>query len=63
MTAAQFELLDADEATTLLQWRFQRLVDAGHEPVSALLMAVRPDVELGLASGLLRVAEEARADC
>jgi len=60
MTAAQFELLDAEEAATLLQWRFQKLTDAGHEPVRALLLAVRPDVELRLASELLSVAGESR---
>jgi hypothetical protein len=60
MTAAQFELLDVEQAATLLQWRFQRLSDAGHEPVGALLLAVRPEVELRLASDLLSAARETR---
>ncbi len=60
MTAAQFELLDVEQASTLLQWRFQKLSDAGHEPVAALLLAVRPDVDLGLASDLLSAAREMR---
>ena len=60
MTAAQFENLDVEQAATLLQWRFQKLTDAGHEPVRALLLAVRPDVDLVLASDLLSVAGEAR---
>ena len=60
MTAAQFENLDVDQAATLLQWRFHKLIDAGHEPVRALLLAVRPDVEIGLASDLLSVVREAR---
>jgi hypothetical protein len=61
MTAAQFEKLDVDQAATLLQWRFQKLSDAGHEPIGALLFAVRPEVDLGLASDLLRVARETPA--
>ena len=60
MTAAQFELLDVEQAATLLQWRFQRLSDAGHEPVGALLLAVRPEIDLGLASELLSAARETR---
>jgi len=60
MTAAQFENLDVEQAATLLQWRFHKLVDAGHEPVRALLMAVRPEIDLGLASDLLSVACEPR---
>jgi hypothetical protein len=60
MTAAQFELLDVEQAATLLQWRFQRLSDAGHEPVGALMLAVRPEVDLGLASELLSAARETR---
>ena len=60
MTAAQFELLDVEQAATLLQWRFQKLSEAGHEPVGALLLAVRPEVDLGLASDLLTVAKEIR---
>jgi hypothetical protein len=55
MTAAQFELLDIDQATTLLESRFQALSQAGHDPVGALLLAVRPEIDLGLASDLLSV--------
>ena len=61
MTQAQFELLDAEQAATLLEWRFQKLSEAGHEPVGALLLAVRPEVDLGLASDLLAAASEKRA--
>lgn len=60
MTAAQFERLDVDQAAGLLQWRFQKLTDAGHEPIRALLLAVRPDVDLKLASELLSVAGAGR---
>ena len=58
MTAAQFELLDIDQATKLLQYRFQRLTEAGHDAVRALMLAVRPDLDLRLASDLLAVADE-----
>lgn len=60
MTAAQFERLDTDQATTLLQWRFQKLTEAGHDAVRALMLAVRPDVDLRLASAILAAADEFR---
>jgi hypothetical protein len=58
MTAAQFERLNIDQATTLLQWRFQKLTEAGHDVARALMLAVRPDVDLRLASDILAVADE-----
>jgi hypothetical protein len=61
MTAAQFELLDVDQATAVLQWRFQKLIDAGHEMTRALLMAAKPEVDISLASALLSAACETRA--
>ena len=61
MTAAQFELLDVEQAATLLEWRYQKLSEAGHEPIGALLLAVRPEVDLGLASDLLAAADETRS--
>ena len=61
MTAAQFELLDVEQAATLLEWRYQKLSEAGHEPIGALLLAVRPEVDLGLASDLLAAANETRS--
>ncbi len=57
MTAAQFERLDAEQATRLLQWRFQKLTAAGYEPVRALLLAVRLEVDISLASDLLAAAD------
>jgi hypothetical protein len=60
MTAAQFELLDVEQAAALLQWRFKKLSDAGHDLIGALLLAVRPEVDLGLASDLLSAARETR---
>jgi hypothetical protein len=58
MTEAQFELLDVEQATRLLQWRFKKLSDAGHELIGALMLAVRPEVDLALASDLLSAARE-----
>jgi hypothetical protein len=57
MTAAQFERLDVDQAVALLLWRFKKLTDAGHETVRSLMLAVRPDVDLRLASDLLAAGE------
>jgi len=55
MTAAQFELLDVDQAAAVLQWRFKKLMEAGHDVYRALLMAAKPEVEIRLASDLLSV--------
>jgi hypothetical protein len=60
MDAAQFERLDVDQAATLLLWRFKKLTEAGHDTVRSLMMAVRPDVDIRLASDLLSVATEKR---
>jgi hypothetical protein len=61
MTAAQFELLDVDQAASLLQWRFKKLTEAGHDVYRALLMAAKPDIEIRLASDLLSVVGPAKA--
>jgi hypothetical protein len=58
MTAAQFERLDVDQAAGLLQWRFQKLTEAGHEPYRALIMAAKPEIDLRLASDLLAIVRE-----
>jgi len=55
MTAAQFELLDVDQAASLLQWRFQKLTEACHDVYRALVMAAKPEIDLRLASDLLSV--------
>jgi hypothetical protein len=60
MTSAQFELLNEEDVELLLRWRFHRLSEAGHEPVGALLLAVRPDLDLQLASDLLAAARARR---
>ena len=55
MTAAQFELLDVDQAVGLLQYRFKKLTEAGHDVYRALIMAAKPEIDLWLASDLLSV--------
>jgi hypothetical protein len=58
MDTTQFERLDVDQAATLLLWRFRKLTEAGHDTVRSLMMAVRPDIDIRLASDLLSVARE-----
>lgn len=60
MDTAQFECLDVDQAASLLLWRFRKLTEAGHDTVRALMMAVRPEVDIRLASDLLSVAADKR---
>ena len=60
MDTAQFERLDVEEAATLLLWRFRKLTEAGHDTVRSLMLAVRPDVDIRLASDLLSVARDTR---
>ncbi len=60
MTAAQFELLDVDQAVCLLQWRFKKLTEAGHDVYRALIMAAKPEIEIRLASDLLSVVGKQR---
>ena len=54
MTAAQFELLDAGAAEEVLRWRFDELVRAGYSPEQALVVASHVDVDLHLATDLVR---------
>jgi hypothetical protein len=58
MDTAQFERLDVDQAATLLLWRFRKLTEAGHDTVRSLMMAVRPEVDIRLASDLLSAARD-----
>ena len=58
MDTAQFERLDVDQAATLLLWRFKKLTEAGHDTVRSLMKAVRPEIDIRLASDLLSVATE-----
>ena len=54
VTAAQFELLDAGAAEEVLRWRFDELVRAGYSPEQALVVASHVDVDLHLATDLVR---------
>ncbi|HZR91719.1 MAG TPA: hypothetical protein VFA44_04835 [Gaiellaceae bacterium] len=59
MTAAQFEQLAEADAELVLRWRFTKLCEAG-DPCRALLLAVRPELDLELAADLLRAAQAGR---
>jgi hypothetical protein len=54
MTTAQFELLDAQAAEGVLRWRFEELVRAGYDVEPALVIASHVEVDLHLATDLLR---------
>lgn len=54
MTAAQFELLDEVQAQEILSWRFDALTRAGYDASDALVLATRVEIDLHVASDLLR---------
>ena len=54
MTAAEFELLDETEAEGIICWRFHELMECGFELDDALRLAVSTDIDLHLASDLIR---------
>ena len=54
MTAAQSEQQGMTEAEAVLRWRFDVLVGAGYDPGSAIIVASQVDVDLHLASTLVR---------
>lgn len=54
MTAAEFELLTAEEAETILAERYARLTAAGYSPTSALIAAARVEIDIELAEQLIR---------
>jgi hypothetical protein len=54
MTAAQFEALDVSEMDVVRRWRFDELVRAGYEDEDAIELAFHLDVDLHLATNLLR---------
>jgi hypothetical protein len=54
VTAAEFELLKEVEAELVIRWRFHELSEAGYEPTDALRLATQTDVDLHLATDLLR---------
>jgi hypothetical protein len=54
MTAAQFELLDEAQAQRILSWRFEALTQAGYDASDALVLATRVEVDLHMATNLLK---------
>jgi hypothetical protein len=49
MTAEEFEELDAWEAELWIARRFHQLMGDGYTPSQALLLAVRPEVDVPIA--------------
>ena len=54
MAAAQFEVLEASEVDAVRRWRFDELVRAGYEDDDAMELAFNLDVDLHLATNLVR---------
>jgi hypothetical protein len=54
MTAAQCEALEVSEADVVRRWRFDELVRAGYEDEDAIELAFHLDVDLHLATNLVR---------
>ena len=54
MTAAELEVLDVSEAEAVLHWRFGALVGAGYAPDDALLLSSHLEIDLHLATDLVR---------
>ena len=54
MTAAQIEAPRPSEVDQVQRWRFDELVRAGYDIADALELAERRDVDLHLATDLLR---------
>jgi hypothetical protein len=54
MTAAEVLVGREAEAERVLSWRVEELERAGYEPIHALRLAERTDVDLHLAINLLR---------
>jgi hypothetical protein len=54
MSAAQFEAPGVSEADVVRRWRFDELVRAGYEDEDAIELAFHLDVDLHLATNLVR---------
>lgn len=52
--AAEFELFGEDEAESFIRGRFLSLADGGYDPQAALLMAVQPEIDVDVATAILR---------
>ena len=54
LTTAQFEALEASEATVVRLWRFEELIRAGYDDEDAIELAFHLDVDLHHAASLVR---------
>ena len=54
MAAAQFEVLEVSEVDVVRRWRFDELVRAGYDDEDATELAFHLDVDLHLATSLVR---------
>ena len=54
MTAAELHLGEDTEAERVIRWRVEELERAGYDSRMALLLGLRMDVDLHLATDLLR---------
>ncbi len=59
MTAEEFEQLDAWQAELWIARRFHQLTSGGYPPSQALLLAVRPEVDVTIAVASIREGEPA----
>jgi hypothetical protein len=54
MAAAQFETVEGSEVDAVRRWRFDELVRAGYEDADAIELAFHLDVDLHVATNLVR---------
>lgn len=54
MAAAEVKALEASEVDAVRRWRFEELVRAGYEDEDAIELAFHLDVDLHLATSLVR---------
>ena len=54
MAAARLDALDDTEEERIIRWRLEALTRAGYDWPASMMIAVRPDIDLHLASDLLR---------
>ncbi len=54
MAAAQFEALEVSEVDVVRRWRFDELLRAGYDDEDAMELAFHLDVDLHLATNLVR---------
>ena len=54
MTGARFDALEASEVDAIRRWRFEELIRAGYEDEDAIELAFHLDVDLHLATKLVR---------